>query len=136
MTPTVEMLKVWFADTTGWDSRLRLFRHNVLVRPDGCWEWIGRRSESGHGLYDFDGNVVRVHRLMWVLAREQDLPDYFPPDQFDLKGGRSVLRHMCGEGEHPWCIRPSHLIGGTWSENNIDRWALHGEPRAYGPAFA
>ncbi len=106
MTPTYEHARVWFTPL----REMRFWRR-VDKRQDGCWIWTGALTDSGHGRYDFDGEVVRVHRLTWVLARQSDLSD-------DL-----VIRHfMC---DNRPCCNPSHLVGGSQGENVRDLWLIH-----------
>jgi len=105
MTPTYEHCKLWFNPV-----RLLKFWRKVDKRADGCWIWTGSLTDSGHGRYDFDGDSVRVHRLTWVMARERDIPD-------DM-----VIRHLMCENKP--CCNPSHLVGGSYGENNQDR-VLH-----------
>jgi hypothetical protein len=83
----------------------------VNKRADGCWIWAGGITDTGHGRYDFDGEVVRVHRLTWLLARQTDIQDAL------------VIRHlMC---DHKRCCNPAHLVGGTQRENVEDIWLVH-----------
>jgi len=65
MTPTVEHVKLWFADP----AKARQFFGNFKIQENGCQLWLGPFFESGHGRYRFDGSDVRVHRLRWVRRR-------------------------------------------------------------------
>jgi hypothetical protein len=106
MTPTFEMLKLWFTPV-----RETRFWRKVDKRSDGCWLWTGSLTDSGHGRYDFDGETVRVHRLTWILARQRDIPDWM------------VIRHFMCHNER--CCNPAHLVGGTQGENVRDIWLVH-----------
>lgn len=107
MTPTYEETKLWFTP-----ARAARFWRKVNKQANGCWVWTGALTDTGHGRYDFNGNTVRVHRLMWVMARQRDLPDEL------------VIRHlMCDHT--PACCNPAHLVGGTPRENVLDMWQLH-----------
>jgi len=115
MTPTYEYLKLWFTPV-----RLVRFWSKVNKRPDGCWEWTGAQTEDGHGRYDIDGAVTRVHRVTWILARERDIPEMVM-----WKGELKpfVVRHcLC---DNALCCNPAHLVGGSQGENVYDMWFLH-----------
>ena len=115
MTPTIEHVKLWFADL----AKARRFFGNFEIQENGCQLWMGPFFESGHGRYKFDGSDVRVHRVRWICRRAMDLP-------VDI-----CLRHfMC---RNPACGNPAHLIGGTWQENRDDQMFLDGPPMAFGP---
>ena len=59
VTPTYEQTKLWFNPV-----RLMRFWAKVNKRADGCWIWTGALTDTGHGRYNFDGDTVRVHRLI------------------------------------------------------------------------
>jgi len=106
MTPTFEMLKLWFTP-----EREARFWRMVDKRSDGCWLWTGALTDTGHGQCKVLGGIVRVHRLTWILARQADIPD-------DL-----VIRHlMCNNRR---CCNPAHLVGGTQGENVADIKLIH-----------
>ena len=107
MTPSCEEVELWFTP-----ERAASFWAKVNTqRPDGCWEWTGAKTDSGHGQYFMLDGTVRVHRLTWILARQTDIPDWMK------------IRHlMC---DHKWCCNPAHLVGGTYGENNQDRVFIH-----------
>ena len=115
MTPTYEYLKLWFTP-----AREARFWRKVDKRADGCWVWTGSLTESGHGRYDIDGAVTRVHRLTWILARERDIPE-----MVIWKGELKplVIRHLMCDNEA--CCNPAHLVGGAQGENVADIWLLH-----------
>jgi hypothetical protein len=121
MTPCYEHVKLWFTPV-----RLARFLRRVDKREGGCWLWTGSLSQSGHGLYDFDGGIVRVHRLMWIMARERDLPEFLTHNDLGLplpKPVELVIRHlMC---DHAACCNPAHLVGGAQGENVRDIWLVH-----------
>jgi hypothetical protein len=106
MTPTYEQAKLWFNPL-----RAARFWGRVDKREDGCWIWTGALTDSGHGRYDFDGDIVRVHRITWMLARQRDIPDAL------------VIRHLLCDNKP--CCNPAHLVGGTQGENVMDMWLIH-----------
>ena len=106
MTPTCELVKLWFTP-----ARALRFWRKVDKRDDGCWIWTGSLTDTGHGRYDFAGESVRVHRLTWVMARQQDIPDWMK------------IRHLMCDTKP--CCNPAHLVGGTQGENVHDIWLVH-----------
>lgn len=116
MTPTYEQALAWFTP-----ARQIKFWRKIEKTAEGCWLWHGAKKESGHGQIDFDGHNIRVHRLTWLLARQQDLPEFIPDNYGEYKP--FVVRHlMCN---HPNCCNPAHLVGGTQTENVEDTWMIH-----------
>lgn len=71
--------------------------------PDECWEWMGKKSKKGQGI--FRGNKdVGSARTAYRLAYG-DIPD-----------GLWVL-HKC---DNPPCCNPNHLFLGTQKDNMHD----------------
>lgn len=76
--------------------------------PLGCWPWLGALSgPDGRALlHDPDlGRPTPAARIAWQLSH-QPVPD-----------GLAVL-HLC---DHPWCVRPAHLVVGSQAANMTDR---------------
>lgn len=121
MTPTYELLKLWFTPV-----RAARFWRKVDKQADGCWMWTGALTDTGHGRIRFEGEDVRVHRLTWVLARERDLPDFLTHNDHGLllpEPKALVIRHfMC---DNKPCCNPAHLVGGSQGENVRDIWFIH-----------
>ncbi len=115
MTPIFEHVKLWFANPVN----ARQFFGNFEIQANGCQLWMGPFFDGGHGLYTFDGEHVRVHRLRWIWRRGVDVPD-------DI-----CIRHWACANKA--CGNPAHLIGGTWTENREDQMFLDGPPMAFGP---
>ncbi len=76
--------------------------------PLGCWPWLGAlaRPEGRALLHDPDlGRPTQAARIAWQLSHHP-VPD-----------GLQVL-HLC---DHPWCVRPTHLVLGSQAANMADR---------------
>lgn len=107
MTPSYEQLKFWFTNN-GDPARYNSFCDRIKKRTDGCWVWLGRMSESGQPIYDYEDGIARVSRICWIWIHKADLPDNI------------VLRHgwLCNTRD---CVNPAHLVGGDRTENNEDK---------------
>ena len=86
------------------------FWAKVLKQPDGCWEWVGARTDRGYGVFQISQprKSVRAHR--WAYA------EYHGIDIRDLLA--EVVRHHC---DNPCCVNPAHLAEGTHEDNARDR---------------
>ena len=78
----------------------------LVVHPDiadeVCWLWAAGTIPNGYGMFWVDTNNVGAHRVAWFLVHGT-----WP---------ESCL-HKC---DRKLCVRPSHLLGGTPSENSKD----------------
>jgi hypothetical protein len=81
--------------------------------PNACWEWMGPRSEFGHGRFYISNRHVPstcgAHRFSWTVLNGP-IPD-----------GLCVL-HDCPGGDNPACVNPAHLWLGTQADNNRDTY--------------
>jgi hypothetical protein len=75
-----------------------------------CAEWLGHRLPAGYGtMVDPEtGDTVYAHRMSWILRHGKEIPDGM------------VIRHLCS---NPSCVRPSHLMLGTYKDNQADTTA-------------
>ena len=73
----------------------RLFSKVQANSETGCWNWMGGKTNDGHGTFWFRGQKVLTHRFVYAWL-EEPLP---PPSEQEL-------HHIC---ENPSCVNPSHL---------------------------
>lgn len=86
----------------------RRIRKDLLDTP--CWEYMGPKTEFGHGMLSGDFNkegkqvIQYAHRVAytyWVGPIPKGM----------------LVRHMC---HNSWCFNPKHLRLGTYQENADD----------------
>lgn len=80
-------------------------------QSNGCLEWRGKRNRQGYGITSTGKREYRVHRRVYALRFGEE------PE---------AVLHTC---DNPSCMEPTHLIGGTRAENNIDKM-LKGRARS------
>ena len=76
--------------------------------PLGCWPWLGAlaRPDGRALVHDPDlGRPTQAARVAWQL------------NHVPVSDGLQVL-HLC---DHPWCVRPTHLVLGSQAANMADR---------------
>lgn len=85
----------------------RRFWNKVSKSGNGCWEWIGAKKESGHGVIGIGtrkNGLIRVHRLSYII--------HYGPISRKIK-----VCHTC---DNPPCVKPDHLFLGTQLDNVRD----------------
>lgn len=76
--------------------------------PDGCWLWLGAVAPSGYPNFWLNGTNVGAHRVALELKLGRPI------------GPGLVARHTCDVRA---CVRPAHLIEGTYLDNERDKHA-------------
>ena len=87
-----------------YDPLVRLSWRTV-IKPSGCWEWLGSRTDCGYGrLWVFSSKKTLAHRLSYDLL-VGDIPE------------STLVLHHC---DNPPCWNPNHLFLGTQKDNMAD----------------
>lgn len=81
------------------------FMRKVHKHISGCWLWAGAKDKDGYGQVKWNGVTCAAHRVSYEL-HNGTIPE------------GKLLMHTC---DTPACVRPSHLIAGTQSDNMKDR---------------
>lgn len=87
-----------------WD---KVNKNGPVVREElgECWVWTAN-TRTGYGMIRDSQKMRSAHRLSWAWANGVEYPE------------RSiVVRHRC---DNPPCVRPDHLEGGNYGDNNHD----------------
>lgn len=69
-------------------------RWRTTAGPDGCIDWAGTHNGRGYGQVSIHGAMAYAHRVAWVAAHGQDIPEGL------------VIDHLC---RRPSCVNPQHL---------------------------
>jgi hypothetical protein len=90
----------------GLDAVFDRFDQKVQRVDEGCWEWLGWKS-NGYGRFKFRGRNVSATKFSY--------------ERFvgEVPEGLLVL-HRC---DNPGCVRPDHLFVGTSRDNTQDMLA-------------
>ena len=74
-------------------------------KTETCWLWTASRNQYGYGVFRFNRERIRSHRLSY-LHHHGEIPEGL------------VVRHKC-RNKH--CVNPDHLEVGTQKENIADK---------------
>ncbi len=86
---------------TGHNTRMFVRDDRHVVSDNGCWNWIGAKSERGYGRLGVDGKTLFAHRF------------YYEKYKGAIPHGL-VIDHRC---RNPSCVNPEHLDVVTQAEN-------------------
>ena len=90
-----------FVQTNLGSRKARSHPQGYVIRPDGCWEWVGARNAYGYGRIRIDGHEQFFHRAMYERAKGP-----IPPGL--------TLDHLC---RNRACGNPAHLEAVTLGQN-------------------
>lgn len=88
----------------------RLASRITIDCTTGCWLWTAARNGKGYGMTRSDGVLVYVHRLIWHLLVDPELP--VSPG----RGAPGQMDHRCRVRA---CVNPAHLEVVSNRENVI-----------------
>lgn len=82
----------------------RFASYHQPVTESGCWLWSGPATPRGYGVFGFNGQSQRAHRVSYSLA----------------KGSIPAGIGVCHKCDTPACINPDHLFLGDQKANIAD----------------
>ena len=72
--------------------------------PAACWPWLRSCDSKGYGQINYQGRLLRVHRVVFMLT-------------FGDLGDSEEVLHSC---DNPRCCTPRHLSKGSHANNMRD----------------
>ena len=94
-------------DAAQLDALKAMLLSKIVVREDGCWEWIGARCTNGYGQLRFNDRLYMAHRASYEV-HVGPIPEGM------------LCCHVC---DHKPCINPYHIFLGTNLDNEHDKIA-------------
>ena len=88
------------------DDTVRFWSYVEKALGPGCWEWSGRLSDSGYGVFKMNGSYKQAHRISWSWSNEREIPEGM------------LIDHMCHNRS---CVNPAHLRLATQALNMQNR---------------
>ena len=89
--------------------------------PSECWPWLGRVHKDGFGLVRLRGSDFRIHRVMWMLDQERQIPP-----------GLLVLQRC----ENKLCCNPAHLyLAKRITLEEVQNWEISSPKRFSEPRW-
>lgn len=86
------------------------FWSQIYVKEDKnlCWEWKKCKDQDGYGLFLYNSNIQRSHRLSYFFTF---------PEKYTEENKKLFILHTC---DNPPCCNPYHLFLGTPKQNTED----------------